>query len=196
MTANPQTVSVTIPVTATKEIPLTVDLAEGGGGATAEDVKITCDPATITVAGDADTLAGLNKISLGTVDLSSFVETFEDSFKIVLDNGITNVTGITSAKVTIEIVGLEHGNTASRTSRSSTRRTGRPPGHHRKRRGDPARGTAQQLDSVQANNIRVVADLSGLGTTTGVFEPPARVYIDGVTGVGAIGNYTFYVRLT
>ena len=57
-------------------------------------------------------------------------------------------------------------------------------------------GTAQQLDSVQANNIRVVADLSGLGTTTGVFEPPARVYIDGVTGVGAIGNYTFYVRLT
>lgn len=195
VTANPQTVSVTIPVTATKEIPLTVDLAEGGG-ATAEDVKITCDPATITVAGDADTLAGLNKISLGTVDLSSFAQTFEDSFKIVLDNGITNVTGITSAKVTIEIVGLETRKYSVTNLSLVNTPDGKTASIVTENVEVTLRGTAQQLDSVQANNIRVVADLSGLGTTTGVFEPPARVYIDGVTGVGAIGNYTFYVRLT
>ena len=195
VTASPQAVTVTVPVTATKVVPLTVDLAEGGG-ATAQNVKITCEPATITVAGDASVLAGLNKISLGTVNLSSFAENFSDDFKIVLDNGISNVTGITTAKVTVEIVGLETRKYNVKNLSVTETPKGRKASVVTENVEVTLRGTPEQLDSVRASDIRVVADLSGLGNTTGLFEPPAKVYIDGVTGVGAIGAYTFYVRLT
>ena len=194
VTSNPQAVTVTVPVTATKEVPLTVDLAEGGG-ATAQNVKITCVPATITVAGDAETLAGLNKISVGTVDLSSFAESFEDSFKIVLANGITNVTGITQASVTVQIVGLETRKISVTNISTVNVPSGRTASVITESADVTLRGTAASLDQIQPNNVRVVADLSELGSTTGVFEPPAKVYVDGVTGVGAVGSYTVYVRL-
>ena len=44
-----ETVNVTLPIKATKEVPLTVDIINGGG-ATSENVVITCDPAYITLA--------------------------------------------------------------------------------------------------------------------------------------------------
>lgn len=194
VTSDPSAVSVTVPVTATKEVPLTIDLAEGGG-ATAQNAKITCEPATITVAGDAETLAGLNKISLGTVDLASFAESYQDSFKIVLDNGVTNVTGITTAKVTVQIVGL----VTRKYSITNISTINVPPGRTASVITENVevtlRGTADVLDKVKPNNIRVVADLSELGTTSGVFEPAAKVYVDGFTGVGAVGDYKVYVKL-
>lgn len=194
VTSDPSAVSVTVPVTATKEVPLTIDLAEGGG-ATAQNAKITCAPATITVAGDAETLAGLNKISLGTVDLASFAESYQDSFKIVLDNGVTNVTGITTAKVTVQIVGL----VTRKYSITNISTINVPPGRTASVITENVevtlRGTADVLDKVKPNNIRVVADLSELGTTSGVFEPAAKVYVDGFTGVGAVGDYKVYVKL-
>lgn len=194
ITLETQTVSVTIPVTATKEVPLTVDLVDGGG-ASAENVKITCDPATITVAGDAQTLAGLNKISLGTVDLASFASSFEDTFRVVLDNDITNVTGISEAKVTIKIVGLE--TKAFNVSNITTINApaGKTAAVITENVEVTLRGSEAVLGKIQANNIRIVADLAELGSTTGVFEPIVKVYVDGFTDVGAIGEYKVYVKL-
>lgn len=194
VTSDPSAVSVTIPVTATKAVPLTIDLAEGGG-ATAQNAKITCEPATITVAGDAETLAGLNKISLGTVDLASFAESYQDSFKIVLDNGVTNVTGITTAKVTVQIIGLVTRKYSITNISTINVPSGRTASVITENVEVTLRGTADVLDKVKPNNIRVVADLSELGTTSGVFEPAAKVYVDGFTGVGAVGDYRVYVRL-
>ncbi len=194
ITLETQTVSVTIPVTATKEVPLTVDLVDGGG-ASAENVKITCDPATITVAGDAQTLAGLNKISLGTVDLASFASSFEDTFRVVLDNDITNVTGISEAKVTIKIVGLE--TKAFNVSNITTINApaGKTAAVITENVEVTLRGSEAVLGKIQANNIRIVADLAELGSTTGVFEPIVKVYVDGFTNVGAIGEYKVYIKL-
>jgi len=194
VTSTPAAISVTIPITATKEVPLTVDLVDGGG-ATAQNAKITCSPSTITVAGDAETLAGLNKISLGTVDLSSFPETFEDSFKIVLDNGVANVTGITTAKVTVQIVGLVTRKFSATNISTINVPAGRTASVVTESKEVTLRGTADVLDKVKSNNIRIVADLSELGATSGVFEPAAKVYVDGFTGVGAVGEYTVYVKL-
>lgn len=194
VTFNPQSVNVTVPVTATKEVPLTVDLVDGGG-ATAQNAKITCDPATITVAGEAETLAGLNQISVGTVDLASFSELYEDTFKIVLSNGIANVTGISSVKVTVQLVGLETRKFNATNITTINVPSGRTASVVTENEEVTLRGTAEALDKIQPNNIRVVADLAELGSTTGVFEPSAKVYVDGVTGVGAVGSYTVYVRL-
>lgn len=195
ITLSDETVSVTVPITSTKEVPLTVDLVEGGG-ATSENVKITCEPSTITIAGDAETLEGINKIVLGTVDLTSFASSYEDSFNIVLDNEITNVTGITEVKVTVEVIGLETKkfNVTNITTINGT--DGRKASVVTENVEVTLRGKSSVLSKIAANNIRVVADLSDLGSTTGVFQPPAKVYVDGFTGVGAIGEYSVYVKIS
>ncbi len=195
ITLGDETVSVTVPVTSTKEVPLTVDLVEGGG-ATSENVKITCEPSTITIAGDAETLEGINKIVLGTVDLTSFASSFEDSFNIVLDNDISNVTGITEVKVTVEVIGLETKkfNVTNITTINGT--NGKKATVVTENVEVTLRGKSNVLSKIAANNIRVVADLSDIGSTTGVFQPPAKVYVDGFTGVGAIGEYSVYVKIS
>ena len=189
-----ETVSVTVPITSTKEVPLSIDLVEGGG-ATSENVKITCEPSTITIAGDAEMLAGINKISLGTLDLSSFASSFEDTYTIVLDNDVTNVTGITEVKVTVEVIGLETKkfNVTNITTINGT--SGRTASIVTENIEVTLRGKSTVLSKIAANNIRVVADLSDIGSTAGVFQPPAKVYVDGFTGVGAIGEYSLYVKI-
>lgn len=191
-------VSVTLPISATKEVPLTVDLIDGAG-ATVENVKISCDPETITIAGDAEILDGINKISLGTVDLSTFESTFEDTFQIVLNNDVSNVTGQTEAKVTIQVIGLA----TKKFNVSNISVTNPPEGRNvsilQENITVTLRGTEEVLQQIKANNIRAVADLSELAATTGEFQPSAKIIVDGFTGVGAIGEYgeyKIYIKIT
>ena len=189
------TVSVTLSITATKEVPLTVDIVDGAG-ASAENIKISCVPETITIAGDTELVEGINKISLGTVDLASFGSTFEETFAIVLDNNITNVTGVTEAKVTIQVIGLET-KKFNVTNISLTNLAAGLTGEVVTEAVEVIlRGSAETLSQIKANNIRIVADMSELSSSKGEFEPPAKVYIDGFTGVGAIGKYSIYVKVT
>ena len=198
ITLDTETVSVTIPVTATKEVPLTVDLVDGGG-ATAANAKISCEPSTITIAGDSETLEGINKISLGTVDLASFELTFEDTYNIVLNNDITNVTGIKDARVTIQVIGLETKEFNATNISVINVPTGKTATVVTENVKVLIRGNSDVLDKIKANNIRIVADLTDLGETSGVFQPTAKVYVDGYTGVGAVvvGEYDYkvYVKL-
>lgn len=194
ITLSDETVTVTVPITSTKEVPLSVDLVDGGG-ATSENVTITCEPSTITIAGDAETLAGINKISLGTVDLTSFASSFEDTLTIVLDNDVANVTGITEVKVTIQIIGLETKKFSVTNITAINVPSGRTASVVTENIEVTLRGKSNVLSKIAANNIRVVADLSDIGSTAGVFQPPAKVYVDGFTGVGAIGEYSVYMKI-
>ena len=189
-----RTVSVTLPITSTKEVPLTVDLV-AGAGATDENVKITVDPATIIIAGDAKTLEGINKISIGTVDLASFAVTYEDKFSVVLDNDITNVTGITEAKVTISVIGLETKRFSVTNITAINLPSGRRVEFETKELSVTLRGSSDVINAVKSNNIRAVVDLSDVGATTGAIELTAKIYVDGYTGVGAIGEYPLFVEV-
>ena len=189
-----RTVSVTLPITSTKEVPLTVDLV-AGAGATDENVKITVDPATIIIAGDAKTLEGINKISIGTVDLASFAVTYEDKFSVVLDNDITNVTGITEAKVTISVIGLETKRFSVTNITAINVPSGRRVEFETKELSVTLRGSSDVINAVKSNNIRAVVDLSDVGATTGAIELTAKIYVDGYTGVGAIGEYPLFVEV-
>lgn len=189
-----KTVSVTVPITATKEVPLTVDLIEGGG-ATAQNSTISCEPSTITIAGDAQTLNGINKISLGTVDLASFASSFQDTYKIVLDNKVINVTGIEEAKVTVSVIGLETKKFNVTNISAINAPSGRSASVLTQNVEVTLRGSSDVLDKIAANNIRAVADLTDIGTTNGTFQPSTKIYVDGFTGVGAIGDYKIYVKI-
>ena len=104
--AQPQTVLVTLPVEVLKEVPLTVNLIDGGG-ATAADAKVTIEPAdSIMVSGSQSDLEGLKEISLGDIDLSDVYSTNTFTKEIALSPELTNVSGITEVTVTVSIQGL------------------------------------------------------------------------------------------
>ena len=45
------------------------------------------------------------------------------------------------------------------------------------------------------DNIRAVADLTDYKVSTGTYMPQVRVYVDGFTDVGAIGENTISIEI-
>ena len=57
------------------------------------------------------------------------------------------------------------------------------------------RGRASELEKVTEQNVRVVADLSDMSSSSGVYTVRAKVYVDGAAEAGAIGTYQIGCRL-
>ena len=59
------------------------------------------------------------------------------------------------------------------------------------------RATEADLSAIQVNNIRAVADLSGVteANATGVFQPEVKISIDGFPDAGIVESYRIYVTL-
>lgn len=101
-------IGVMMTVSMVKEIPLTVQLIDGGG-ATGEHTVSSIEPATITVKGSAEDLEGMNSLNIGNVDLSTVPTNtaFTKSYNIVLPDNMTNMTGEETAEVTVELKNLK-----------------------------------------------------------------------------------------
>ena len=57
------------------------------------------------------------------------------------------------------------------------------------------RGTKEQLDAIQSENIRAVADLKDFKESSGTYMVPVKVYVAGYDDVGAIGDVTMSVEI-
>ena len=191
-------IGVLMPVNMIKEVPLRVELIEGGG-ATAENTKVTIEPASISLAGDSKLLAGINRITLSSIDLTDFTTSFSDTYMIPIDNELRNITGATEAKVTVEIVGLET-KSFKVTNISCINVT---EGFSAKILTEnlvvTLRGNPESLAALKDENIRAVADLADMNEAVGTYTPKVRIYVDGFTDVGSIRtggtDYTVYIQL-
>ena len=187
-------VTATLPLLTLKEVNLDVNIIEGAG-ATKANTKITIDPVSVTLAGDSALLAGMNKIILATIDLTDFSSTFTETYTIPIDNELKNTTGITKATVTVEIVGLET-KTFRVTNFSCINATeGYEADIITESKEITLRGTPEALAQIKDENIRAVADLTDYKESTGTYMPQVRVYVDGFTDVGAIGENTISIEI-
>ena len=187
-------VTATLPLLTLKDVNLDVNISEGAG-ATKANTKITIDPVSVTLAGDSALLAGMNKIILATIDLTDFSSTFTETYTIPIDNELKNTTGITKATVTVEIVGLET-KTFRVTNFSCINATeGYEADIITESKEITLRGTPEALAQIKAENIRAVADLTDYKESTGTYMPQVRVYVDGFTDVGAIGENTISIEI-
>ena len=190
------TVRATLRVLEVKEVPLSVELISGAGASSA-NTKISITPASITLAGDTSILSNLNRISLATIDLGDFESTYSSDYRIIYDDGLKNLSGITEATVNIEIVGLE------------TRSFSVPnenmfcinvtDGYHAEVLSESLvvrlRGTSEELEQIRSENIRAVADLKDYNTSVGQYMPFVRISVDGFSDVGAIGDYNVSIEI-
>lgn len=190
------TVRATLRVLAVKEVPLTVDLI-ANGGATSANTKISIEPESITLAGDTSILSVLNRISLATIDLGDFESTFGSEYRIIYDDGLKNLSGITEAKVSIEIVGLETRSYAVQQENMSCINV--TEGYSAEVLSEnlvvKLRGPKEQLEQVRGENIRVVADLKDFNTSVGQYMPPVKISVDGFPELGAMGDYTISIEI-
>ena len=194
LSCEPEVVRATLPILQVKSVGLGVDLIEGAG-ATKDNTKVTIEPSSITLAGDSSILGGVNRITLGTIDLTDFASTFTETYPMTIDNELRNVTGVTEAKVTVEVVGL----TTKSFRVSNLSYIGAADGTQVELLTETLdvviRGTEEQLEMIRAENIRAVADLTDFKDSTGSYMPNAKIYVDGVTDVGAIGEYAISVEI-
>ena len=191
-------VTATLPLLSVKDVSLGVNLIEGGG-ATAENTKVTIEPDTVSLAGDSKLLAGINKINLASIDLTDFTTSFSDTYVIPIDNELRNITGATEAKVTVEIVGLETKNVKVTNISCINVTEGYVADILTKSLNVTLRGNPESLAQLKDENIRAVADLADMNESVGTYMPKVRIYVDGYTDVGAIKSggtdYAVYIQI-
>ena len=136
-----------------------------------------------------------HRIILSTIDLTDFKSGFSESYSIPFDNSLKNVSGITEAKVDIDITGL--------TTRTYTVKNisyiNAPENMEVEVLTNSLevviRGTEEQLDQLSSDSIRAVADLADYKESSGAYMPLTKIYIDGSSELGAIGDYPISVNL-
>ena len=196
---NVSTISVTIPVSVIKTVPIVPTFTEGAG-ATSANTRYTLDVSEITLAGDASVMDGINKIDVGPIDLTSFELTSEFDLRVVLPNDVENISGIERVKVTVEITGLE----VRDYTITNIDYTGLPENYSAELVTHSLtvtlRGSSENLDRISSNNttinLRAVADLSKTTATGTMDTSNVEIFVDGVTNVGAVGTYRLTFNIT
>ena len=194
ITCSTDVVKAMLPLLTKKEVLLSVDLIEGAG-ATSKNTKVTIEPESITLAGDSSILDGLNKITIATIDLTDFGRSFTDTFTIPLNDEIRNLTGVSEATVTVEVVGLETRSFTVKNIRCINVAEGYAADIISESITVTLRGPVEQLDQVQTENLQAVADLVDYKGSTGAYMPEVKIYVDGFTDVGAIGENNISIEI-
>jgi YbbR domain-containing protein len=193
----PDTVQVTVSIREIKEIPLIVNFRYGSS-TSEENTHWAVEPQSIMVSGDPVAIENYaNSILLATIDTTTFSFFFENTYRIIIPEHLTNESGIYEARVTIDIIGLDIAFFV--VSEDSMHPSNIPPGY-RVEIITPSldvrlRGLSESLEQITPENIRVVTDLSDR-SGAGTFRERATVSIIGIeTDVDPIGEYFLTVRI-
>ena len=186
LTTDVDTIQVEIDIVKYKQVPLSVNVIDGGG-ATEADADVSIDPEYITLAGDATVLESVNTIVLGNIDLGQTENNAVVSFDIKIPNDAKNVSGEETASVTIKIknkktrvvgaTNIAFINTPEGLSAKSITQLVQT----------TVRASSSDIEKIAANNLRVVADLSEY-SQAGTYQVPVTIYIDGYPDAGVIGD--------
>lgn len=194
VTMDTDSVYVVVPVVVIREINLTVNLVSGGG-ATDENAVYKIEPETITVSGSSEAMEGLNELSLGSVDLAKVNGTKIISLPITLQPQLENVSGITSANVTVTVSGLRTRSIEVDNITLYNKSSGYQVTVETKVCTVVIRGREEDLEMIDPSQLRVVVDMSNI-TTVGTYPVPAKVYLDTSDSVGVVGEYSVVVSIS
>ena len=96
-------VTVRFPVYIYRDFDLTVDTKYGYYDST--NSRITISPASIQVRGDPDVISSMDSVSLGQIDEKKITGDETKTMAIMLPDGVENLSGTTTATVTITQIG-------------------------------------------------------------------------------------------
>jgi YbbR domain-containing protein len=188
-----ETIRVTVQIRQMKDVPLVIELIHGAG-TSEQNTNWTVDPPFITVSGDPEALRDYNQVSLGSMDTTRFSLLGVDNFPIRVPDHISNDSGEQVAQVRVEVLGLQFIDLSTTNLFLINK-------HHdlevewvTQSLDVRIRGRREDLDLITDMSIMAVADLSDV-IRPGPVRPSARVYVDGIPDVGAVGEYRFVLRM-
>jgi len=177
-----------------KQIPLTMEL-NYGGGALQDTVEVNIEPANITVSGSEMLLEDLNVIQLGALDLFLLEEDVEATYAISVPEGITNLSELTEAKVTVKFKDLA----IKELEVNQINMVNIPEGMEAELLNQVLkvrlRGPAVVMDRLAPENVVVTVDFSGKELGSFTIKPAITVQGTEFAKVGAVGTYSVSATL-
>ena len=193
ITTNVSEVKVYLPVVMVKKLPLTVTLVDGGG-ATAATTKLSIDPAYISISGSETALAAMEELDLGIIELAQITKDQELTFDITLPEGITNVSNLPTATVSISFPKLS----TREFTITEFDQTHLAPGMKweslTKQLTITVRGLKAEVQRLNAADIIARVDLSGVENTSAV--EPDIIFPKSYESLGVLGSYSVSVQVT
>lgn len=177
-----------------KEIPLEL-VTTYGGGSTEANTTIEVTPQNIRVSGSEALLDALEKVTLGSIDLSTIETNTEMTFPINLPEGVTNESGVTEATVKIQFNGLS----TKEFEVTNIKGINVPEGLEYVLVNEvlkvKLRGLTSLINTIQPENISITIDFSGKEAGTFTFKPLITIEGEGYSSVGAVGSYSISATL-
>lgn len=192
------TVQVTMPVISATDIPLVVSFVEEPG-VRIDSFDYSLDVSSVTLSGDAAQIAQMGEIVLGEVVLSEITETQTITYDIPIPEGISNLSGITQSTLTISNRDLAtRSMTISRFDYENFSAADRSVEVVTSSLPVTLRGAQETLDSLPADQMVAVADLSGVANASGTYTVPAHIRVEGAEeqpDIGTVELYQLTVRI-
>ncbi len=187
-------VTVRFPVYIYRDFELTVDTKYGYYDST--NSRITISPASIQVRGDPDVISSMDSISLGQIDEKKITGDETKTMSIMLPDGVENMSGTTTATVTITQIG-----TTTKKLNVTDINVVNPNGLEytleRNSLTITFRGTKTMLDMLSSRNVSLTLDLGYLNKTAGTVSVPVTVNVQSTLSgkVYEIGDYSMNVTI-
>lgn len=187
-------VTVRFPVYIYRDFDLKVDTKYGYYDST--NSRITISPASIQVRGDPDVISSMDSVSLGQIDEKKITGDETKTMAIMLPDGVENLSGTTTATVTI----IQIGTTTKKlnvTDINVVNPNGLEYTLERNSLTVTFRGTKTMLDMLSSRNVSLTLDLGYLNKTSGTVSVPVTVNVQSTLSgkVYEIGDYSMNVTI-
>lgn len=188
-------VQVTMPVIAATDIPLVVGFEEEPG-VRKESFDYSLDVTSVTLSGDANLIAQLGEIELGRIALSEIEDERTFVYEIPIPDGLTNLSGVTSATLTIRnrdvgtremvVTNFDYENFEVQDRKVEVVTSSL---------NVVLRGAKETLEGLTEEQVTAVANLSGVNDASGTYTVPASIRIEGDPDVGTTQSFELTVRI-
>ncbi len=191
---NRDEVKVSVPVYATKSVPLKVEYMHGYYNN--NNVNVTFDPPSVEIKGDPAVLADIDSLLLGTIDEKSITSDVMQVYLLKLPDGVRSVDNVETVNVSIT-----HKGTVTQTfSIDKIKVTGtdkKKAEVQTKSLSVRLRGTKAELEKIKADDISVTVNLSEYSTAvSGTVTVNAVISVSGASGnLYPIGEYPVQVKI-
>lgn len=193
ITPDVSAVNVVLPVEKYKEIPVVLDLVEGGG-ATKESVEMELSPAYITISGEEAAVDAMESLDLGSLNLAEILEDKELTFEIQLPDGVKSVSGETQVMASIRISGLSTKEVEVETFRLSNLDDAFQATVKTTVLQVTIRGPTADINRVDEAELQAVADMSEINKS-GTYVLPITIVSEAYPDIGAIGSASITVSV-
>lgn len=199
VTADYESLNVSIPILKTKEVPLSLDIQ--GNDNFKKFINYSFEPKTVLVAGEESIIEQMSSLVAGTVKISEISSGSEKSFTITPPEGVINLSGEITATAKIKFDGLSK-KSVNTTLIELINTYTLPAGYKIKpvttNINVEILGTEETLTKVNSGNVRAVCDLQSTVLSRGTHPVNVSIIVDGVsdTAVANPEDYVIYVEVS